>query len=59
MYEELTVYVEHIGGGVVTAVMSENHSCRENLILQTCRNLHNMLSAIALSVNQEINQTGT
>ena len=52
MYKELIVYVKHIGGGVVTAVMSEvNHSCQRSANKK-------MLSATVLSVNQEINKTG-
>ena len=58
MYEELIVSVEDIGGGVVTAVMSEvtsqlqGQSCKLAEICKTEKLLY--IYAIALSVNQEI-----
>ena len=58
MYEELIVSVEDIGGGVVTAVMSEVTSqlqgefCKLGEICKT----EKLLYAIVLSVNQEINK---
>ena len=60
MYEELIVYVEHIGGGVVTAVMSEVTSQLQGefcKLAEICKT-EKLLSAIVLSVNQEINKTG-
>ena len=61
MYEELLVYVEHIGGGIVKAVMSKQTSqyCSENFVNLQKSAKPNTLSAVALSVNQETNKMGT
>ena len=56
MYEELIVSVEDIGGGVVTAVMSEVTSQLQGQfckLAEICKT-EKLLYAIALSVNQEI-----
>ena len=61
MYEELIVYVEHTGSGDVTAVMSEVTSQLQGefcKLAESCKT-EKQLSAIALSVNQKINKTGT
>ena len=58
MYEELIVSVEDIGGGVVTAVMSEVTSQLQGefcKLAEICKT-EKLLYAIALSVNQEINK---
>ena len=58
MYEELIVSVEDIGGGVVTAVMSEVTSQLQEefcKLAEICKT-EKLLYAIALSVNQEINK---
>ena len=60
MYDKLIVYVEHIGGGVVAAVMSEMTSQLQGefcKLAESCKT-EKLLSATALSVNQEINKTG-
>ena len=61
MYIELIVYVEHTGGGVVTAVISEMTSQFQGEFckLAEISTTEKLLSAIVLSVNQEINKTGT
>ena len=56
MYEELIVSIEDIGGGVVTAVMSEVTSQLQGQfckLAEICKT-EKLLYAIALSVNQEI-----
>ena len=62
MYEKLIVYlyVEHIGGGADSCDVRDDTTVAER-ILQTCRicKTEKLLSAIALSVDQEINKTGT
>ena len=62
MYEELIVYVEHAcWGRIVTAIMSEVTS---QLQAEFCKHAEpakqkNLLSVIALSVNQKINKSET
>ena len=58
MYEELIVSVEDIGGGVVTAVMSEVTSQLQGefcKLAEICKT-EKLLYAIVLSVNQGINK---